>query len=388
MLDRIQKTLLDQGLAMNQRLGSALDNGIDRLFRPDSLIKSDQTPYRHLLQHPPMMLRHYPPLKETEIPLGRGGTLPVSRELHDIPLIIVPPLAATSLIFDLMPERSLVRYFAARGYKVYLVDWGNPGKGYSHLGVKDYVEDMLTEAIATVREHSGVQEVSLLGWCMGGLFSLIYAGLSHDPHIRNIITIASPIDSRQGGVAGKVVAALELPAHLIRKYTRFRLHKLDPALLQVPGWINVLAFKATNPVGSLMTYWDLVTRLWDREFVESHTTTSAFLDNMFDYPGGIVQDFMVKVGVDNDLSRGRMEIGDKVAAFDRIECSILAFAGETDAIVTPDAAQKVIDLVASTDKMFVIAPGGHAGVVMGGKAQDAVWRVAADWLESRSDVAA
>lgn len=383
-MNSITRALMDQGLAVNQRVTSALGNGLDRLFRPDSMVRSDQTPYKVLLQHPPMSLRAYAPLEEEEIPLGRNGSIPVAKDQHEVPIIIVPPLAATPLIFDLMPERSLVRFLLAQGYRVYMVNWGNPGKEYSHLGVRDYVEDMLTEAVETVREHAGVKPVTLLGWCMGGLFSLIYAGLCHDPDVKNIVTIASPIDSRQGGVAGKVVAALEKPAYLIRKYTSFRLHNLDPKLLQVPGWMNVLAFKATNPVGSLMTYWDLITRLWDREFVESHTTTSNFLDNMFDYPGGIVQDFFVKVGVDNDLSRGRMEIGGKVSAFDRINASILAFAGETDAIVTPEAAHKVIDLVASEDKEFVIAPGGHAGVVMGGKAQDAVWAVAADWLSRRS----
>ena len=135
----------------------------------------------------------------------------------------------------------------------------------------------------------------------------------------------------------------------------------------------------------MTTYVDLLTRLWDREFVEAHTTTSNFLDNMFDYPGGIVQDFFIKLGVDNDLSRGRIEIGDKVSNFDHIDASVLVIAGEADAIVTPKAAHKIIDLVASNDKEFVVAPGGHAGVLMGGKAQRAVWAVVADWLETRSN---
>ena len=105
---------------------------------------------------------------------------------------------------------------------------------------------------------------------------------------------------------------------------------------------------------------------------------------MEDYPGGIVQDFIVKVGVDNDLSRGRIEVGDRVSQFDSIECSLLVFAGEADAIVTPKSAQTILNLVRSPDKEFVIAPGGHAGVVMGNKAQSAVWAVLAEWLDTRS----
>ncbi len=383
-MNTLLRTLRDQGLAINQRAVDMAANGFDRMFRPGSLIRSDQTPFAVIHERAPMSVRAYLPLAQDSIPLADGSSLPVAAEEHAVPLLIVPPLAASALIFDLMPERSLVRYLRARGFRVYLVDWGNPGREHTHLGVKDYAEDMLTEAIAAVREHAAAEEVSLMGWCMGGLFSLIYAGLSHDTGIRNIVSIAAPIDSRQGGIAGMVTRALNRPAELIRQYTSFRLHKLDPKYLQIPGWANALAFKLTNPIGSLKTYFDLLTRLWDREFVESHTTTSDFLNNMFDYPGGIVQDFVVKVGVDNDLSRGRIEIGDKVSAFDRIECSVLVFAGEADAIVTPEAAHRIIELVASGDKEFVVAPGGHAGVVMGAKAQKFVWAMAADWLALRS----
>ncbi|MBR9814278.1 alpha/beta fold hydrolase [bacterium] len=383
-MNRLLKSALDTGLAANQLVTSAASNGFDRMFRTDSLVRSALTPSTIIHTRQPMVVRHYKPLEESLIPLNDGSDMEVRAKQRPVPIVIVPPLAATSLVFDLMPERSLVRYLLAHGYAVYMIDWQQPGKQFTHLGVKDFAEDLMGEGLAAVREHAGAADISLLGWCMGGLFSLIYSGLSHDDHIRNIVTIAAPIDSRQGGVAGQLMAMLDTPVKLVRKYTNFRIHNVDPKYLNVPGWMNALAFKLTNPVGSLTTYVDLLTRLWDREFVEAHTTTSNFLDNMFDYPGGIVQDFFIKLGVDNDLSRGRIEIGDKVSNFDHIDASVLVIAGEADAIVTPKAAHKIIDLVASNDKEFVVAPGGHAGVLMGGKAQRAVWAVVADWLETRS----
>jgi len=375
---------LEKGLVANEKAATVANNAFDRMFRSGELIRSNQTLFDVIHEQAPMSLRYYPALKENSIPLADGSVQAVAREEHKTPIIIVPPLAATSLIFDLMPERSLVRYLRARGFPVYLIDWGEPGKKYSHLGVKDYVQDMLGSALTATRKHAGVKDVTLLGWCMGGLFSLMYAGLGEDKNIRNIITIASPIDTRQGGAAAGLIKALDRPAYLIRKYTNFRVHKIDPKFLEVPGWVNSLVFKLTNPVGSLTTYWDMVTRLWDREYLISHTTTSNFLDNMHYYPGGIVQDFFVKVGVDNDLAKGRMEIGDQVSEFKKITSAMLVFAGEADAIVTAEAAHSAMALVGATDKEFVVAPGGHAGVVMGGKAQKTVWAVAADWLSSRS----
>ena len=383
-MNKLLKRGLDQGLALNERAVELANNAFDRMFRPGELVVSNRSEFDLIHQRELLSVRRYRPLQQDEIRLADGSLVPVERPARPVPLVLIPPLAASSVIFDLLPQRSLVRYMLARGYDVYLIDWGEPERDHSHLGIKDYTGEMLPEALAQVRASSGQQDVSLMGWCMGGLFALIYAGLSGDEHIRNIVTVASPVDSRQGGIAGSLMTALNGPARLVRQYTNFRVHNIDPRYLQVPGWVNALAFKLTNPVGSLVTYWDLLTRLWDREFVEAHTTTSTFLNNMLNYPGGIIQDFFVKVGVNNDLSHGRIRIGDQEADFERIRCNLLVFAGEADSIVRPAAAHRVMDLVRSEDKEFVVAPGGHMGVFGGAKAPEHVWRLAADWLGPRS----
>ena len=79
----------------------------------------------------------------------------------------------------------------------------------------------------------------------------------------------------------------------------------------MPARLTTLVFKMTDPVGSVTTYWDLVTRLWDREFVESHSTTSDYLNNMLMYPGGVLKDMAVKVVLDSQLAKGRVEVGDQ-----------------------------------------------------------------------------
>jgi polyhydroxyalkanoate synthase len=148
--------------------------------------------------------------------------------------------------------------------------------------------------------------------------------------------------------------------------------------------MTTLVFKMTDPVGSVTTYWDLVTRLSDRKFVESHSTTSDYLNNMLMYPGGVLKDMAVKVVGDNQLAKGRVEIGDNLAELDAIESNLLAFAGETDILVPPEIAEKSVEIVASKDKEFRIVPGGHMGVIIGSKAQNAVWAQSVEWLATRS----
>ena len=387
-MNQLAKMVLDQGLALNQRLSETAANGLDWLFKRDTMIKSGRTWFELVHDGDLMSVRYYELPEDDEIELVDGSHMSIQRDQHPVPLVLVPPLGVTTETFDLMPQRSLVRYMVAAGFRVYLVDWGKPKKEHAHLGLKDYSYTMLGTALEKIRKHSDSNQLSLMGWCLGGLLCLLHQGQMQDPDIRNIVTIASPIDLESGsgvmsGLAG-AAQALNGPAQLVSSYSRFRLVTLNPDRLYIPPWLTTLVFKMTDPVGSVTTYWDLVTRLWDREFVESHSTTSDYLNNMLMYPGGILKDMAVKVLRDNQLAKGKIEVGDRLAELDRIQSSLLAFAGETDHLVPPDIAKKSVEIIASKDKDFRIVAGGHMGVIIGSKAQGAVWAQSAEWLAERS----
>ena len=216
----------------------------------------------------------------------------------------------------------------------------------------------------------------------------MHAGLEGTQGIRNIVTVASPIDMRGGGLVAGVAQAINTPARLIRKYSDFSIYALNPQALHAPGWVTSLAFKLTDPVGSVTTYWDLLTKLWDRGFVESHSTTSDYLNNMLSYPVGMVQDVVAKMAVGNQLAKGEFKLGQKKVRFKNIQAHMLVFAGETDVLVQASAARGILDLVDSSDTSFETAPGGHMGVILGAQAQSVVWARSANWLAQRSGGAA
>jgi polyhydroxyalkanoate synthase len=387
-MNSLAKLALDQGLALNQRLSESAANGLDWLFKRDTLIKSGRTWFELVHDGDLMAVRYYELPEEEEIELVDGSHMPIERDQYAVPLVLVPPLGVTTEAFDLMPQRSLVRYMVAAGFKVYLVDWGKPKKEHAHLGLSDYSYDMLNTALEKIRKHSGSEDLSMMGWCLGGLLCLLHQGQVQDPRIRNIVTVASPIDPESGsgvmsGLAG-AAQALNGPAQLVSNYSNFRLATLNPSRLYLPPWLTTLVFKMTDPVGSVTTYWDLVTQLWDREFVESHSTTSDYLNNMLMYPGGVLKDMAAKVIVDNQLALGKVEVGERLAELDAIESNLLSFAGQTDHLVPPEIAERIVEIVAAKDKEFRIAPGGHMGVIIGSKAQGAVWAESAEWLAERS----
>lgn len=366
------------------RAETVLTNAGDRLLRANTLTLADQTPYEVLYDNGLSKLRHYLPLDNDRI-LVDGEWMDVAKTKHRVPVVIVPPLAVKMSIYDLFPDRSLVRYLLARGYEVYLLDWGIPGREHTRFNLHTYICEFMPHFLERVREHAGTRELSLHGWSLGGVFTLCYAAISKDPDIRNIIIVGTPIDGHASGVIGKMYQRLAKQADWVRRNTSFRVHNINPNWLHTPGWANVIAFKMLSPVGSIMGYWDLLKHLDDREYVVNHATNGAFLDNMVAYPGGIVQDMLIRVWIDNDLADGLMPIGERTADLMDIKASLLAFAGKNDTMVTADAVRPLIGLVGSSDSRFEHISGGHMGILAGSRTPRESWPMLADWLDSRSD---
>ncbi len=381
----LPREALEQATRAGDKALKFLSNTIERSFNPQNLVLADKTPYDLIWTEDITSLRYYRPLDDAEIQV-EDETLPVQRPAHRIPILLVPPLAANTLIFDLFPTRSLVRYLTARGFHTYLLDWGEPERQHAHFRFEDYAIRLMSAAIGQLRQHSGQQDVSLMGYCMGGLFCLAYAGYVHDANLKNLITVASPIDAHQAGVAGRLFALMNRPALWIRKYTGFRVRSLNPALTHIPGGLNALAFKLTSPLAPLKGWLDLMLNMWDRDYVEEYTTYNRiWFNNMWDYPGGLVQDIFINLSVYNTMNRGKFTLADgKVAKLERINCSFLAFGGLTDNLVPIKAARRVMDLISSADKEFHEVPGGHAGVFCGSIAPKNTWTISADWLAERS----
>ncbi len=359
-------------------------NAFDRVFRAASLVQAEQTPFETLYTDGLVSLRYYPPLQEDFIELD-GVTIPVERKSHRTPVVVVPPLAVNMLIYDLFPQRSLVRFLRAKGFEVYLIDWGMPTRAHSHYNFHTYLAKLLPACLDQVREQSGEQELSLHGWSLGGMFTLFYSGLSKDQRVRNAIILGAPIDRHASGILGFLSQSLGGAAEFVRKHTGFQVHDLRPHWFHSPGWLNTIGFKLTSPIGSVMGYWELIIRLGDREFVTSHATTAAFLDRMVAYPGGIVQDTVVRIWMDNELSRGTVQIGDDEVQLNNISASLFAVAGSEDTMVTPDSAKRLMDHVSSEDKTFRVTHGGHMGILSGSKAPRESWLEIAEWLAQRSD---
>lgn len=368
-------------------LGRMVHNAIRRRTHRQDYLLQDRSPRTELLREGLFSVKVFHPLSSSREQI-EGETVPVEQQ-HRLPLLLVPPLGVFAWIFDLMAERSLVRYFLARGFTVYLVDWGQPGREESNLDLQTYALNWMPKAVNVVQQHSGQQQISLLGYCMGGLLSLVYTAASAargQDYIANIITIASPINLHQmSGMIGRAARIASMPSGWIKRLTGQELSLFSPKLFHVDGRVLSILFRLSQPKATLSSYLDLVKNLADDDYVSRYMTMNEWFSHMPDYPGATIQEMIQRWGLANGMAEGQFKLGGEVVDFKNITCPILAFAGTNDAITSIESACALMTVVSSTDLSFEVVPGGHAGVFTGSKAVNTTWAIAADWLAMRSD---
>lgn len=353
---------------LSERLSQRIANARQRLFDRDSMVKNANTPFDVLYDDGLATLRHYPS----------------STARYKTPLLIIPPLAVSSKIYDLLENRSFIQYMLTRGFDVYLIDWGKPTRLDSKRGFDYYITQTIPRMIRAVREYSGSQDISLHGWSMGGLFTILHTAYSQDPHIKNLFLVGVPIDSHASGVLGKIINIAHHAHDRIEDMTGYHLNKLPNQVIHTRGWFNMMLFKAVDPLGTGKSYWHLLKNLDDPDALTENATKADFLNNMLDYPGGIIRDTAIDFLLPNDIIKGEFELAGQRINLGDITANLFVIAGKGDTLATSDSVSPIIDHASSTDTTFHEIVGGHVGIVASGITSERTWPVMADWLAERS----
>jgi polyhydroxyalkanoate synthase len=93
---------------------------------------------------------------------------PLTKQVHERPLLMVPPCINKFYILDLQPENSLIRYAVAEGHRVFVVSWRNPDASMATKTWDDYIEQAAIRAIDLVQDITGARTINTLGFCVGG----------------------------------------------------------------------------------------------------------------------------------------------------------------------------------------------------------------------------
>ncbi|WP_137818707.1 class II poly(R)-hydroxyalkanoic acid synthase [Pseudomonas sp. 2FG] len=100
---------------------------------------------------------------------------PSTEQVHERPLLVVPPQINKFYVFDLSQEKSLARFCLRNGLQTFIVSWRNPTKAQREWGLSTYIE-ALKEAIDVILAITGSKDVNMLGACSGGITTAALLG--------------------------------------------------------------------------------------------------------------------------------------------------------------------------------------------------------------------
>jgi polyhydroxyalkanoate synthase len=356
----MSSSIFDPSRSLEQRR-QAVANLFDFLVKggiaDDRRMPSDVIDEGHKL-----ILHRYKPLDGVE---SRGA-----------PVLLVPPLGAQATCMDLRRGCSLAEHLLGAGRPTYLVDYGEMGFADRDLGLEHFVNETIPRAVSTVSADAGGAPVALLGWCMGGLISLVAVAAHEDLPVDAVAMVASPFDMSKNPMLAPV-----------RKLAGVTQGNFVGGLVRsmggIPSRIVGPAFKAT----SIPTYIKKPITLWnrrdDRDFLAHVEAVDGMMNNMLAYPGRATLQAYQKLAVRNELATGRIEGPTRVVELADVRVPVMNIAGAGDVLVPVAVAHQVGELLPNAPQVRLeTAPGGHLGVLTGRSAASTTWPLIDDFLDS------
>jgi polyhydroxyalkanoate synthase len=292
-----------------------------------------------------------------------GGEEPVQRT----PVLLVPPLAAPATCFDLRRGCSVVEHLTSLGYPTYLVDYGPISFDDRALGLEHWVDDVIPGAAGAVLNDSGADYVHVIGWCLGGIMSLLSVADGRIP-AASVSLIASPFDFAQVRMMRPVRQLAELTGGKVGT-------ALYTALGGAPSMLVGAGFRMSTMDRYLTRPLVLLSRMDDRDFLEQDEATERLMRSMLAYPGRTFAQLYHQFFRINELSAGRLRLTYREIDVRDVNAPVLAVAGQTDVLAPRAAVHHVGYLVASApDLRLETVPGGHLGVLTGRAAERTTWR--------------
>jgi polyhydroxyalkanoate synthase len=146
---------------------------------------------------------------------------PATPDVLKRPLLIVPPWINKFYILDLTPEKSFIGWCVAQGLTVFVISWVNPDERMQHKDLADYMHEGPLEALDVIKKITGEDEVTAIGYCVGGTLlaiTLAYLAARHDRRIGSATFFAAQTDFTHAGdlkvfVDEEQIASLEKHMH-------------------------------------------------------------------------------------------------------------------------------------------------------------------------------
>jgi polyhydroxyalkanoate synthase len=287
------------------------------------------------------------------------------------PILVVGSLINRHYILDLLPERSIIRHFQQLGFDVYATDWRMPIIKDKNMSLESYAHDYLEKAVDKVEEVTGSRNVTLFGYCWGGILSLIYSAL-HPENVKNLILHATPVDF------GKSPTVLEswIKDLDVKKFVK--------TFGNVPSSFLNIAFILRNPLEAALKYHFYFSQPRSTKEIMQFFAVESWLYDSVPIIGKVFEKIINDIYKKNLLIQNKMMLGENLVDLKKITVPVLNIVGTNDDLVSAESSRTITDVVSSKDKKTIELPTGHVGLCISRTAHKKLWPEVGKWLIEHS----
>ncbi|MEM1348961.1 MAG: alpha/beta fold hydrolase, partial [Myxococcota bacterium] len=227
---------------------------------------------------------------------------------YDTPILLVPSLINRHYVLDLMPGKSFVEYLVARGHDVYIVDWGTPGAEDRYLTFDDICDTYLGRATRVVARRSARGKAHLLGYCLGGTLTTVFAARRQE-HVASLLALAAPVSFGAYGLLEHWVSSPD-----------FDIDALVDATGNVPWQLMQAAFHMLRPTLNLAKLTGVIDRAWDEQFLDGFIALETWGNDNVSFPGACYRRYIKELYRENRLVQGTFALGGRAVRLEDIQC--------------------------------------------------------------------
>ena len=323
---------------------------------PIEFVRGPATAHQLVEEGPLARLLHYPSTKP-------GSTKPI---------LIVSSLINRYYVLDLLPELSVIALLNRRGFDVYVLDWKAPGADGPDLGFTDYVDGVIPAASHVVAKRHGSTLPTVIGYCMGGTLSVMFAA-RHADKLRALCLLGTPVEFRLSGELHTLTDRKSFDADLLMEV----LGNMPPLMMQS-------GFKLLNPFDVVNKMISLLRDAGDADRVRHFVALESWLDDNIAFPGGVYREYIRALYQDDLLCSRTMRIAGTPVDLGKLTAPLLNVIALRDHICAPPASRALMPLVASKRKEVMEFDTGHIGLTTSRRSLAELWPRIADWMEQQA----
>ncbi len=286
---------------------------------------------------------------------------PSMAQIHEVPVLLIPPQIGRYYFTDLSPGRSYAEYVVAQGLNYFAISWRNPSPAERDWGFEEYFA-AAHEALQAVAEISGHPKVNVVGFCAGGILSGILAAWlkARKIDLINTLTLCVTMLNFKSEAA---LGAFRLPTML----------SVAKARSEAKG---ILAGEDLSKLFTWLRPNDLVWNYWVNNYLMGDSPPAfdilAWNKDSTNMPAKLHKDFLELFESNALIEPGRYAIAGEAIDLSTIDCDAFVVGAITDHLTPWKACYDAVHLL-SGETTFALSNGGHIAALVNPPGNPKAW---------------